>query len=144
MQLVRLYAERGSPKYERAALRFKLGGSSERDLPEPDAVITADARGYDVPALDAGEQTIELRTADDHEREFLLITLNPGKTLADLQTFFEQGESKATPPAAFRGAMPTIPAGTSVFIDVHLEEGVGYTLADNSGEKPVIVTFTLG
>ena len=121
---------------------FELRGTSESDLPEADAVITADASGYDVPALQAGNHTIELRNADDREREFFLITLNPGKTLADLDAFFEQGEGKGTPPATFHGAMQTIPAGTSVFIDIDLEKGMEYTLADNTGDEPVIVTFT--
>ncbi len=123
---------------------FVLSGTSGGDLPEPDAVITADNGGYDVPAFQAGKQTIELRNADDREREFFLIALEPGKSLEDLDRFFEQGEGTGTPPATFRGAMQTIPAGTSVYIDIDLEEGVEYTLADNTGDKPDIATFTPG
>ena len=121
---------------------FELSGDSGADLPEPDAVIVADNGGYDIPDLSAGEQTIELRNADDTEREFFLIALEPGKKLADLERFFEEGEGKGEPPARFHGAMQTIPAGTSVFVDVDLQAGVEYTLNDNSGDQPVVATFT--
>jgi hypothetical protein len=121
---------------------FELSGDSDADLPEPDAVIVADNGGYDVPDLSAGEQTIELRNADDTEREFFLIALEPGKKLGDIDRFFEAGEGTGKPPARFHGAMQTIPAGTSVFVDIDFEAGVEYTLTDTSGEQPVVATFT--
>ena len=140
-----LPSPQGEPHVSLGMLKaFDLDGNSDRDLPEPGAVITADSSGYDVPALEAGKQTIELRNADDREREFFLIALEPGKTLEDLDRFFEQGEGKGTPPATFHGAMQTIPAGTSVFLEIDLEEGVEYTLTDNTGDQPIIVTFTPG
>jgi uncharacterized cupredoxin-like copper-binding protein len=122
---------------------FELSGDSKAELPEPDAVIVANNGGFEVPELSAGEQTIELRNADDTEREFFLIALKPGKT-QDLERFFEAGEGKGEPPARFHGAMQTIPAGTSVFVDVNLQAGVEYTLADNSGDQPFVTTFTPG
>jgi hypothetical protein len=121
---------------------FDLAGDSGDKLPEPDAIITANKNGYDIPELGSGEQTIELRNADDKEREFFLIQLKPGKTLEDLGRFFEQGEGKGAPPAQFHGAMQTIPAGTSVFLTIDLKAGVEYTLADNTGDKPIVATFT--
>jgi hypothetical protein len=121
---------------------FRLSGDSGRDLPEPDATITAKKGSYTIPPLKAGEQTIELRNADSREREFFLFRLKPGKSLADIGRFFESGEGKTTPPATFLGAMQTIPAGTSVFIDVDLKAGAKYTLADNTGPKPIIAGFT--
>jgi hypothetical protein len=121
---------------------FELSGDSGADLPEPDAVIVADSGGYEVPDLSAGEQTIELRNADDTEREFFLIALEPGKKLEDIDRFFEEGEQTAEPPARFLGAMQTIPAGTSVFVDIDFLPGVEYTLVDNTGEQPAVATFT--
>ena len=119
---------------------FDLEGDSGRDLPEPDAVITATDRGYDVPPLEPGRQTIELKNGDDRAREFVLFTLKPGKTIRDLGQFFEQRLGPA--PAIFRGGMQTIPPGTSVDMGIRLKRGVDYTLADNTGAKPVIATFT--
>ena len=120
---------------------FELSGDSGATLPDPDAVIVANDAGYDIPDISAGEQTIELRNADDREREFFLVALEPGTEIEDLDRFFEEGE-KGLPPAQFHGAMQTIPAGTSVFIDIDLEEGVEYTLNDASGDEPVVATFT--
>ena len=132
----------GVPHVELGMLKsFELTGDSGASLPEPDAVIVANDAGYDIPEIAAGEQTIELRNADDREREFFLVALEPGTDIDDLDQFFEQGE-KGLPPAQFHGAMQTIPAGTSVFIDIDLEAGVQYTLNDNTGDRPVVATFT--
>jgi hypothetical protein len=70
--------------------------------------VVANDAGYDIPEIAAGEQTIELRDADDREREFFLVALKPGTDIDDLDQFFEQGE-KGLPPAQFHGAMQTIP-----------------------------------
>lgn len=120
---------------------FELNGDSGAKLPDPDAVIVANESGYEIPDLSSGQQTIELQNADDKEREFFLVTLESGKQLADLDRFFEEGE-KGAPPAQFHGAMQTIPAGTSVFIDIDLQAGVEYTLSDTSGAQPIVATFT--
>jgi uncharacterized cupredoxin-like copper-binding protein len=134
---------KGVPHVELGMLKaFELKGDSGAKLPEPDAVIVANDAGYEIPTLSSGEQTIELRNADDREREFFLVALEPGTELDDLDRFFEQGEGKGTPPAQFHGAMQTIPAGTSVFIDIDLEAGVEYTLTDNTGDRPAVATFT--
>jgi hypothetical protein len=138
-----LPAPSGEPHVSLGMLKsFELTGDSGSKLPEPDAVITANGAGYDMPTFEAGQQTIKLRNADDREREFFLIALSPGKSLQDLESFFEKGENKGEPPATFHGAMQTIPPGSSVFIDMDLQAGVEYTLADNTGSKPVVVTFT--
>ena len=132
----------GVPHVELGMLKsFELTGDSGATLPDPDAVIVANDAGYDIPEISAGEQTIELRNADDREREFFLVALEPGTEIEDLDRFFEEGE-KGPPPAQFHGAMQTIPAGTSVFIDIDLKEGVEYTLNDASGDQPVVATFT--
>ena len=55
--------------------------------------------------------------------------------------FFEQGEGKGAPPAQFYGAMQTIPAGTQCS-STSISTGVEYTLTDNTGDQPVVATFT--
>ena len=134
-------AARSPPRRAGNAQVLRVEGDSGATLPDPDAVIVANDAGYDIPELSAGEQTIELRNADDREREFFLVALEPGAEIEDLDRFFEEGE-KGPPPAQFHGAMQTIPAGTSVFIDIDLKEGVEYTLTDASGDQPVVATFT--
>jgi hypothetical protein len=138
-----LPSPKGEPHVALGMLKsFELKGDSSAKLPDADAVIVANDKGYDVPPLSSGEQTIELKNADSKEREFFLFTLKPGKQLGDLGRFFEEGEEKGEPPAQFHGAMQTIPAGTSVFIDIDLKAGVEYTLADNTGDQPIVATFT--
>jgi uncharacterized cupredoxin-like copper-binding protein len=133
---------KGVPHYDLGMLKsFEVAGDSGRELPEADATITANKGGYDIPALDPGPQTVELRNADTKEREFFLVTLKPGKTLAYVDAWGEGG-FKGPAPGTFLGAMQTIPPGTSVYLDIQLEEGVEYTLSDTSGERPIVATFT--
>jgi uncharacterized cupredoxin-like copper-binding protein len=133
---------KGVPHYELGMLKdFEIVGDSGRELPEPDATITAEQGTYDIPALEAGPQTLELENADTKEREFFLLTLEPGKTLEDVDAW-GQGGFKGPAPGTFLGAMQTIPPGTSVYLDIELEKGVEYTLTDTSGERPITATFT--
>lgn len=120
---------------------FELVGDSGRELPEPDAVIAAKNGTYEIPAIEAGRQTLELRNADTREREFFLVSFKPGKTLQDIEAWGEGG-FKGPAPGTFHGAMQTIPPGTSVYLDIELKPGVEYTLSDTSGERPITGTFT--
>ena len=139
-----LPSPQGVPHYDLGMLKsFEIVGESGRELPQPDATIMADEGGYDIPALEAGPQTLELKNADKTEREFFLVALEPGKTLRDIDAW-GGGGFKGPAPGTFLGAMQTIPAGTSVFLDIDLEAGVPYTLSDTSGERPIVATFTPG
>lgn len=108
---------------------FKADGDSGAELPEPDAAIVAHEEHYDVPELDAGTRTIELRNAASGPREFNVVRLNPGKTIADAEKWFASG-SKGPAPLAFLGAMQSIPAGTSVFLTLELESGQHYVVVE--------------
>lgn len=133
---------KGVPHYDLGMLKgFEIVGDSGRELPEPDATITAETGRYDIPTLEAGPQTLELRNADTVEREFFLVTLKPGKTLEDVDAWGEGG-FKGPAPGSFLGAMQTIPPGTSVYLDIDLEAGVPYTLSDTSVARPIVATFT--
>lgn len=121
---------------------FDLEGDSGREPPEADAVISATENGYEFGTIEAGSQTIQLRNDDDREREFFLVALEPGRNLRDLDRYFEGGEAGGEPPATFLGGMQTIPRGTSVYMDVELEGGVEYTLADASTGKEIVATLT--
>ena len=54
----------------------------------------------DVPELEAGTKTIELRNDASGPREFNLLRLNPGKTIADAEKWFESGSEG--PPTRLR------------------------------------------
>ena len=124
---------------------FTITGNSGAQLPHADAVITAERKRFAIPQLHAGRQTIELRNRAGAGREFMLATLNPGKTQADVDRWAKAvettGRLPVTPvPATFLGAIQTIPNGTSVFLTVQLEAGRRYHLSD--GESGVRATFT--
>ncbi len=108
---------------------FEIEGDSGNELPEPDAAIVAQEDSFDVPELTAGTQTVELRNSASGEREFFLVGLNEGKTIADAESWFDSG-LRGPAPLAFLGAMQSIPAATSVFLSIDLEAGRKYVVFD--------------
>jgi hypothetical protein len=118
----------GKTHYEHGMIgSFEVEGDSGEELPEPDAAIVAQEDRYDVPELESGTQIVELRNAASEPREFNLLRLNPGKTIADASEWFESG-MEGPAPLAFLGAMQSLPAGTSVFLTLDLESGQRYVL----------------
>ena len=109
--------------------QFRVVGSTDATLPSPDAVITATAKGFEVPEVDAGTRTIELRNESGEDREWVLTAYAPGKTANDVDAWAESG-LKGDPPAVFHGAMQSIPSGTSVFVTLELVAGTTYTLEE--------------
>ncbi|MBA3348680.1 MAG: hypothetical protein H0T13_08985, partial [Actinobacteria bacterium] len=94
---------------------FEVGEAGAAALPEPDAVVTATDESFEIPALEAGTQTLELRNDAASSREFYLYSPNEGVTLAQVEEWGEggfRGEALAT----FLGAMQSIPPGSSVFL----------------------------
>lgn len=108
---------------------FEVEGDSGEELPEPDATIVAHEDRYDVPELGSGTQVVELRNAASAPREFNLLRLNSGKTIADAQKWFDSG-ANGPAPLAFLGAMQSISPGTSVFLTLDFEPGGHYVLAE--------------
>ena len=127
------------------ARSFTVTGDSGERLPKPDAVITAGTKRFDVPQLAAGRQTIELRNRSGAGRGFMLATINPGKTEADVGRWTKSIEStgklpKGPLPMTLLGAMQTIPSGTSVYLTVTLEAGRSYHISDD--ESGIQADFT--
>ena len=125
---------------------FTITGDSGAQLPKVDAVITATKKRLVIPRLHAGVQTIELRNRAGAGRGFILSTLNPGKTKADVDRWVKSIEttgkqSKEPAPMRLLGAIQTIPSGTSVYLTVTLEAGRQYHLSDD--ESGVQAQFTL-
>ncbi|RDI75561.1 hypothetical protein Gocc_1359 [Gaiella occulta] len=127
------------------ARAFTITGDSGAQLPKADAVITAGKKRFVVPQLQAGRQTIELRNRAGTGRGFGLVTLNPGKTKADVDRWVKSIETTGKLPAGpmpmtFLGAMQTIPSGTSVYLTVNLEAGRRYRVSDD--ESGIQAVFT--
>ena len=124
---------------------FKVVGGSNRAMPKADAVITALAKRFAIPGLHGGRQTIELRNRAGAPRGFMLASLQPGKSPADVERWTKQIESTGKLPVGpvpmpLLGAMQTIPSGTSVYVTLMLEKGRAYHLADD--ESGIAADFT--
>ena len=120
---------------------FTISGDTAAALPQSDAVIAATEDSLEIPALFAGEQVIEFRNEGTEPHELILIAFEPGKTVRDVETWFESGYP-GEPPATFVGGMQTIPAGLSVFLTVEFEPGVEYTALDFTGDHRETFTAT--
>jgi uncharacterized cupredoxin-like copper-binding protein len=136
----------GTSHVERGMVRtFTVTASGRETLPVPVAVISATKKGFVVPAMKAGVQTIELRNRAGAGRGFLLATLNPGKTQADVERWTKSIETtgkqpRGVMPMTLLGATQTIPSGTSVFVTVKLDAGRVYHVSDD--ESGTETTFT--
>lgn len=135
-------APNGEPHFDLGMRRqFTVAGDTGESLPEADGVITAGEDGFEVPPIDSGEQTLELRNDASKPREFELLTFKPGKGPGDAQRWFESG-FRGEAPVRLLGAMQSIPPDTSVFVTADFESGATYFVADE--ENRLRAKFTVG
>jgi hypothetical protein len=115
---------------------FEVEGDADAEPPDVDGVIVANDKSFDVPPIEAGEQTLELRNSASEPREFGLAGLRPGHTIQEASKFFaplEKGRGFKVPaeaPLELLGAMQSIPAGTSVYFTAEFKQGWQYRIAD--------------
>jgi hypothetical protein len=101
---------KGVPHYKLGMIKaFDVVGTSGAKLPEPDATVTARDRAMEVPHLQAGKQTLELKNGASRPREFELLSLKPGKSTEDVQAFMERG--RPDDPSRKIGVPPGAPQG---------------------------------
>jgi hypothetical protein len=135
---------KGVPHYKLGMIKpFEIAGTSDAKLPKPAATVTAGEKAMEVPPLKAGQQTLELKNAASKPREFTLVSVKPGKTVKDVEAMFAgEPPTPSKAPATFLGAMQSIPAGSSVFLDVKLEAGRKYVFVD--AENNLMKEFSVG
>jgi hypothetical protein len=115
---------------------FTVEGDQDAEPPDVDGVIEAKQKNFEVPPIEAGEQTIELRNSASKPREFSLAGLRPGHTIQEASNFvapLEKGRGFKVPadaPLEFLGAMQSIPPGTSVYFTAEFQSGWRYRIAD--------------
>jgi hypothetical protein len=115
---------------------FEVVGDSDAEAPDVDGVIEAKQKSFEIPPIEAGEQTLELRNSASEPREFGLTGLKPGRTIQEATQFFaplEKGRGFKVPadaPVELLGAMQSIPAGTSVYFTAEFKQGWRYRIAD--------------
>jgi hypothetical protein len=108
---------------------FDAVGTSEATAPQADATVVATDEGFEVPSIEAGDQTLELVNEGTKAHEFAIYSLNEGMTEEDINKWFGKGFS--TPkPAVFPGGMQSIDPGTKVWVEMTFESGRTYVLED--------------
>ncbi|HSH60215.1 MAG TPA: hypothetical protein VK988_11355 [Acidimicrobiales bacterium] len=112
---------------------FEVAGDSGGRRPEAEAVIAVSDGGFDVPQLQAGRRTIELRNDGTVDHELALVSFEPGKGPDDVDTWAESGFASEAP-AIFPGGIQSIPPETSVVMEIELEAGRTYTVEDFPNE----------
>lgn len=112
---------------------FDVTGESGARRPEPEAVIAVSDEGFDVPQLEAGRRTIELRNDGSIDHELALVSFEPGKGPDDVDAWAESGFVSEAP-AIFPGGIQSIPPGASVVMEIELEAGRTYTVEDFPNE----------
>jgi hypothetical protein len=139
-------APNGKPHWQLGMKKqFTVVGESGGALPRADGVIVAREDRYELPNVEAGRQTLELRNAASRRREFELMTFKPGKGRRDLENWFQRGY-RGEPPATLLGAIQSIAPGTSVFLTADFKRGATYVLTDmtqDAADQQLRARFTV-
>lgn len=124
-----------------AFAKFEVTGEeSDAELPETDAVVTAEEYSFETSGLKAGTQTIAFENAGKEPHHVLALPLQRGKSIADFKRFIQQ-DNQGQPPVNFeRGATSTVIDGDkSIVQEVALQKG-DYVLvcfiSDRKGGPP--------
>ena len=108
---------------------------SDAKEPEADAEITLgdDADPVGVTELKAGKQVLKVTATGSKGKDFLVATLQPGKTVDDVDKFFESEYEKEGGPS--KGAATRIPATVhaSTF-EIHPGQSIWMTVELKAGE----------
>jgi hypothetical protein len=117
---------------------FDVEGDAGAEPPKTDATLDLGA-DLAAPRLEGGIRTLELRNDTDKPGSVFLTAFEPGKTEPDL-TRWEENGMRGPAPARFLGGAIDVPAHSSVYYTITLEQGREYTLLDD--EHGIQRTFT--
>ena len=109
---------------------FTATGDSQAKVPSADGTIVSTDDAFQVPAIKAGTRTLELKNTGSKPHEFTLISLADGKSIADVQAWFEAG-GQGDAPATFLGGQQTVQPGESMWLTLDLQKGQSYTLVES-------------
>lgn len=126
------------PHYEQGmSSSFEVAAGEGGAEPEPDAVLSMTEEGIEAPeGLTAGTSVVEVTNDGQIDLETFVVGLAEGKTLEDIEPYFQSG-LKGPAPATFYGGTHTFPPGESAVLSFDLEPGDYQIVAsyeDKSGE----------
>lgn len=99
------------------------GAAAAAEAPEADATVQMVDFSFAIPGgLQAGEQTWEIVNEGEQPHHLILMRLQEGATIADIQAFMEAGE-EGEPPAVPVSGTTVLTTGNRMFVDYDLEPG---------------------
>ena len=119
---------------------FEVSGeTSDAELPEADATVTAEDYSFEAEGLTAGTVTLAFENAGEEPHHVLALPLQKGKTIDDFKRFISQ-DNAGRPPVDFeRGVSSTVIDGDkSIVQDVTLQTGdyvMVCCISDRAGGK---------
>ena len=119
---------------------FEVSGeTSDAELPEADATVTAEDYSFESEGLTAGKVTLAFENAGVEPHHVLALPLQKGKTIDDFKAFVRT--EKGPPPVDFRrGVTSTVIDGDKTLVqDVTLQKGeyvMVCFISDRAGGKP--------
>lgn len=99
---------------------------------DPDASLSMTEDGVEAPELSPGASIVEVTNDAGEAGEVFVVRLAEGKTLDDVEPWFEGGQ-QGSPPATFFGGTHEFPPGESVLLSLDVEAG-DYSIVATFGE----------
>lgn len=97
-------------------------GQAGAQAPKADLSIVLKDFGFEMPAeVKAGKQTWEIKNAGPQLHEMVIFKLAPGKTMADIDAFFQS--PAGPPPFEAVGGMQALSVGKSAWLVLDLQPG---------------------
>lgn len=124
------------------------GAKSTAKAPNTQATVTLNDDGIDFPLTNPGKNlSLKISNAGTTPHSFTLFKINPGKTPAEVKSYFDakfNGENPAgDPPATIVGGMSAIAPGTSGYLQQTLTTG-HYGYVSTEGDDPATDDSTRG
>jgi plastocyanin len=129
----------GRPHFADGMIReLVVAGEASGDEPDADAELAL-GEGLEAPEVEAGERTLRFRNDGKEPSSLFLVAYEPGETAEDLERW-EAAGAKGPAPAEFLGGAIDVPAKSSVYYTIDLEEGREYTLLDDQRGRELSFT----
>lgn len=117
---------------------FEVAGRRDGAPPTADAVIVLGNK-IQVPQIEAGQQTIELRNEGNTDGGAIVYRLEPGATIADVERWIASGR-KPAPASYVMGDL--MAANTTAFYTTEFEAGRKYAIFNEA--TGAVTVFTVG
>ncbi len=127
---------KGKPHVTRGMFQTFEVAAGEAAPADPNAQITMTQDGPEAPSLTSGHSLVEVTNEADKPGEVFVVQLAKGKTLDDIEAWFQKGQ-KGAAPATFFGGTHQFGPGESVTLSLTLDPGHYSIVASYGGGKNI-------